>query len=211
MADIQLKDILSGLTEDTTPATGSDFLMTLDTSADALKKVKPSNLLTAANMPTAIDAAKLGGGAVSNTEFGYLDGVTSAIQAQLDAKATIAQVKSETLIIAISDETTALTTGTNKVTFRMPFGMSLSAVRASVTTAPTGATCIIDINEGGSSILSTKLSIDASEKTSTTAASAAVISDANLADDSEITIDIDQVGSTAAGAGLKVYLIGARV
>jgi hypothetical protein len=112
--------------------------------------------------------------------------------------------------LACSDETTALTTGTAKVTFRMPFAMTLTAVRASVTTAPTDASLIVDINEAGSTILSTKLSIDATEKTSTTAASAAVISDAALADDAEITIDIDQIGSTIAGAGLKVWLIGTR-
>ena len=112
------------------------------------------------------------------------------------------------MLLAVSDETTALTTGTAKVTFRMPRAVTLSSVRASVTTAPTGSTLVVDINEGGASILSTKLSIDASEKTSTTAASAAVISDASLADDAEITIDIDQVGSTIAGAGLKVLLKG---
>lgn len=116
----------------------------------------------------------------------------------------------ECFIIACSDETTAITTGTAKATFRMPYAFTLTAVRASVTTAPTGSTIVIDINEGGSSILSTKLSIDASEKTSTTAASAAVISDASLASDAEITIDFDQVGSTIAGAGVKVYLIGAQ-
>ena len=112
--------------------------------------------------------------------------------------------------IACSDETTALTTGTAKVTFRMPHAMTLTAVRAAVTTAPTGSTIIVDINEGGSSVLGTKLSIDASEKTSTTAASAATITDSALADDAEITIDIDQVGSSVAGAGLKVWLIGTR-
>lgn len=116
----------------------------------------------------------------------------------------------ESIIIACSDETTAITTGVGKVTFRMPYAFTLTAVRASVTTAPTGSTIIIDINETGSTILSTKLSIDASEKTSTTAASAAVISDASLADDAEITIDFDQVGSTIAGAGVKVALIGSR-
>lgn len=116
----------------------------------------------------------------------------------------------ECLIIACSDETTDITTGTAKVTFRMPYAFTLSAVRASVTTAPTGSTIIIDINEAGSTILSTKLSIDASEKTSTTAASAAVISDSSLADDAEMTIDFDQVGSSVAGVGVKVYLIGAR-
>lgn len=113
--------------------------------------------------------------------------------------------------IAVSDETTALTVGTSKVTFRMPHGITLTAVRASLTTAPTGASLVVDINEGGVSILSTKLSIDATEKTSTTAATPAVISDTALADDAEITIDIDQVGTTVAGAGLKVYLIGTVV
>jgi hypothetical protein len=115
-----------------------------------------------------------------------------------------------TLIIACSNETTALTTGTAKATFRMPHAMTLTAVRASVTTAPTDAVLTVDINEGGTTILSTKLTIDATEKTSTTAATAAVISDSALADDAEITIDIDQVGSTIAGAGLKVAMIGTR-
>ena len=114
------------------------------------------------------------------------------------------------IMFAVSDEATALTTGTAKLTFRMPHAMTLTSVRASVGTAPTGSTLIVDINESGSSILSTKLSIDASEKTSTTAATPPVISDSALADDAEITIDIDQIGSTIAGAGLKVTLIGTR-
>ncbi len=59
-------------------------------------------------------------------------------------------------------------------------------------------------------ILSTKITIDASEKTSTTAATPPVISDTALADDAEITIDIDTVGSGTAGAGLKVTLIGTK-
>lgn len=112
--------------------------------------------------------------------------------------------------VACSDESTALTAGTAKVTFRLPYAMTLMAVRANVKVAPTGSTLVVDINESGTSVLSTKLSIDATEKTSTTAATAAVISDPNLADDAEITIDIDQIGATIAGAGLKVWLIGRR-
>ena len=128
--------------------------------------------------------------------------------ANLDAIDVGARV--EIIGVACSDETTALTTGTAKVTFRMPFAMTVTAVRSSVTTAPTGSTLIVDINEGGASILGTKLSIDASEKTSTTAASAATITDSSIADDAEMTIDIDQIGSTVAGAGLKVWIIGTR-
>ena len=117
----------------------------------------------------------------------------------------------EWLWVACSDETTALTTGAAKITFRMPFPATLLAVRASVTTAPVGANLVVDINEGGTSVISTKLSIDAAEKTSTTAATPAVISDSALADDAEMTIDIDQVGSSTAGAGLKVGFYVRRV
>jgi hypothetical protein len=114
------------------------------------------------------------------------------------------------IIIACSDETTAITVGAGKATFRMPYALTLTEVRASATTAPTGAAILIDINENGASILSTKLMIDATEKTSTTAATPYAFSDTALADDSEITIDFDQVGSTIAGAGIKVTLIGVR-
>jgi hypothetical protein len=38
------------------------------------------------NSSAAIDASKIHDGTISNTEFGYLNGVTSAIQTQLDAK-----------------------------------------------------------------------------------------------------------------------------
>lgn len=112
----------------------------------------------------------------------------------------------ESIIIAVGDETTAITTGAAKVTFRMPYAFTVTEVRASLNVASSSGTPTIDINEGGVSILSTKLTIDASEKTSTTAAAAAVISDATLADDAEITIDIDTAGTGATG--LKVYLIG---
>jgi hypothetical protein len=118
------------------------------------------------------------------------------------------QGQQEVIVVPISDETTNITTGNAKATFRMPFAMTLTSVRASLTTASTSGTPTFDINEGGTTILSTKITIDANEKTSTTAATAPVISDSALADDAEITIDIDVAGTGAKGA--KVYLIGRR-
>ena len=88
----------------------------------------------------------------------------------------------------------------------MPFALTLTDIRASLTTASTSGLPTFDINEGGTSILSTKITIDENEKTSETAATAAVISDTALADDAEMTIDIDVAGTGAAGA--KIYLIG---
>jgi len=112
--------------------------------------------------------------------------------------------------LAASDETTALTTGTAKVTFRMPHAMTLTSVRASLTTAQaSGSIFTVDINQSGSSVLGTKLTIDNTEKTSVTAATAATITTSALTDDAEITIDIDQIGNGSA-TGLKITLIGTR-
>lgn len=115
----------------------------------------------------------------------------------------------EYIQIPLSDETNSLTTGSAKYTFRMPFNMTLTEVRASATTAPSGSLIIVDINQSGTSILSTKLSIDENEKTSLTATTPAVISTSALVNDAEITLDIDQVGAPAAtGKGLKILLKG---
>lgn len=149
------------------------------------------------------------GGSGGDADDITYDPSTSGLSAT-DVQAAIDELaaKAQCIPVACSDETTALTSGTAKVTFRMPYAMTLTAVRASLTTAQgSGSIFTVDINENGSSILSTKLTIDNTEKTSTTAATAPVISDSSLADDAEITIDIDQVGDGTA-KGLKVYLIG---
>jgi hypothetical protein len=90
---------------------------------------------------------------------------------------------------------------------RMPFAGTIQEVRASVITAPTGAVITVDINKNGTSILSTKLTIDAGEKTSVTAATPVVISDTTFSNDDEFTIDIDGVGSTESGRGLIVTIV----
>lgn len=125
----------------------------------------------------------------------------------IDGFAARPQFPTEVIMVAATNEDDGISTGT-KTTFRMTFGFTLTSVRASLTTAQSsGNIFTVDINEDGSSILSTKLTIDNGEKTSTTAATQAVLSDTFLADDAEITIDVDQIGDGTA-AGLKVYLIG---
>lgn len=110
-------------------------------------------------------------------------------------------------MVAVSDETTAISTGTAKITFRATNALTLTEVRASLNVASTSGPVTVDINVNGSTILSTKLTIDQDEKTSVTAATPAVISSVDIADDDEITIDIDAAGTGAKG--LKVALIGA--
>ena len=116
-----------------------------------------------------------------------------------------------TLIVPLSDEGTDLTTGLAKVTLRMPLAFTLSEVRASLTTAATGAVLTVDINEAGTSILTNKLTIDGGEDTSVTAVIPYSFVDgatSDLADNAVITFDIDIIGSTVAGTGLKIYLTG---
>lgn len=120
------------------------------------------------------------------------------------------RTQAEILTIAVSDEVTALTAGAGKVTFRAPFAMTLTAIpRASLTTASSSGTVVVDVNEAGVSVLGAdKLSIDANERTSTTAATATTLADTTIADDAEITLDIDSAGTGAKG--LKVTLFFQR-
>lgn len=81
-----------------------------------------SGILSAAgasDLPTGIDAAKIGGGTVSNTEFGYLDGVTSAIQTQFAGKSSTSHTHTVTAPItgkAVVDHT-AQSIGTTSTTW----------------------------------------------------------------------------------------------
>lgn len=111
---------------------------------------------------------------------------------------------SEVIQIACSDLVTDLTTGTNKAYFRMPYAATLNDVRCSLLDAGTVSGITVDINENGTSVLSTLLTTDATEDTSTTATTAAVISDSALSDDAKITIDFDAVPT--AGKGVIVTL-----
>lgn len=110
--------------------------------------------------------------------------------------------------IAITDEATTITTGNAKMTFRWPFAFTLQSVRANLNTASSVGNPAIDVNQGGSSIFSTTLTIDASEKTSTTAATPAVLSTTAMTDDAEVTVDIDTSGTGAKG--LKLWFLGFR-
>jgi hypothetical protein len=148
----------------------------------------------------------------ATADYGQIYTKTDNLLYFQDGAGTEQKVTEEILCISCSDETTNLTTGNAKVTFHMPFAMTLTTVKATVTTAPVGSTIIVDIEEAGATILTTLLTIDASEKTSSSAATAAVIGGAGpaLADDALMIINIDQIGSSTAGTGLKVWLYGYR-
>lgn len=108
---------------------------------------------------------------------------------------------------ACSDEVTALTTG-EKVAFYAPFAFNLTSVECCVTTAPTGSALTVDVESpAGTSLLTAVASISASAFTATGSVSGGTQS---IAKGARVSIDIDQIGATIAGTGLKVTLIGTR-
>lgn len=117
----------------------------------------------------------------------------------------------ETWAVAMSDETTSISSGAAKTTLRFPYGFEMIETPiASVTSASTSGVVTVDINDDGTSIFSgNKLTIDANEKDSTSAAAVATISvPTRIALGSIMTFDIDTAGTNAKG--LKVYMLGRR-
>lgn len=108
--------------------------------------------------------------------------------------------------MALSDETTALTTGVSKITFRAPFAMTLTQIpRASLKTASSSGAVVTDIKVNGTSILgATKLTIDQGLKTSV-GSTATTLATTAILDDAEITMDITSAGTNAVGLKVVLY------
>ena len=85
---VQEGDVTESLTVSVIDFLDADFDVTISPAGEA-------NVALA----TGIDAAKIGGGAVSTTGFDYLNGVTSNIQTQLDEKMTHPQVISRLWLV----------------------------------------------------------------------------------------------------------------
>lgn len=159
----------------------------------------------------------------TSTELNYVDGVTSAIQTQLDAKAetltdlgitdgTNGQVLttdgSGTFTFATASGggfeksyryTGTLSTNTGTLRLYLHKAATLSEIDLFVNTAPSGSAINLDINKNGTSVATPSISADS---TSNTGISASV----SFAEGDYITVDIDQVGSSTAGSDLYAVL-----
>lgn len=82
---------------------------------------------------------------------------------------------------------------------------TIVSIRASVNTAPTGASIIVDVNKNGTTVHTTQ-SNRATIAVSTFTDLADSIQVASLTTGDYLTVDIDQVGSTIAGADLTVTI-----
>lgn len=110
-------------------------------------------------------------------------------------------------IIEVSDEITSIVTGTNKKKFRFPYEFEVTDIKASLNVASDGIDnlVIVDINETGASILSTKLTFDPSEKTTKTAGAIAAFGSVELSGGRARSIDGITVNGIQIMSGAEVF------
>jgi hypothetical protein len=113
------------------------------------------------------------------------------------------------IMTAASDEVTAIVAGAGLMQFRMPYAMTGSEIRASLGSACATGTFTLDVLVGAATVFSTLLTVDATEKTSVSAAIPAVLSVTAWPDDSAVSISVTNQGDGTA-TGLKVTMIGTR-
>ncbi len=90
----------------------------------------------------------------------------------------------------------------------LPAHRTLTIIKAFATlkTAPVGASLLVDINKNGTSIWTSTPANRLTVLSSATSGSQSSFDTTTLADEDGLTLDVDQVGSTTAGADLSVYL-----
>ena len=134
------------------------------------------------------------------------DQVANAITAKLftDLEAAVGGATGSGIGVVTFNQPGVLSTGTGTQPFPFPFAATILGAVASVTTAPTGAAIIVDVNLNGVSIYTTQANrptIAAGNQTVTTMPVPDVTAVAQFA---TVTVDIDQIGSTIAGSDLTV-------
>lgn len=109
--------------------------------------------------------------------------------------------------LALYDETTQIATGTTTITMLAPFSGTVTGVTISLSTS--GSTLsTVNLKNNGTTIFSTKPTIDANEFSSQTAATPPVITGSTLNVYDTLVFSIDTAGTGAKG--LKCWLTGYR-
>jgi hypothetical protein len=158
---------------------------------------------TASNLGagTGVYAGKTGVDLQFNSLTGA-NGITVSSNANL---LTISNVETNTTTIAMSDTTTSLSSGTEKQYWRAPYAFTIKAVKLTVGTVSSSGIVRVNVKEAGTTIFSTRISIDASEETSETAATAYALSDTSIASNAKLTFDIDDAGTGAKNLQITLY------
>ena len=116
-----------------------------------------------------------------------------------DGAQILEEAREEVITVELVGSGTLPASQTDAAYFRMPWAATLTAVKANRNGTNTNGAVTIDVNEGGTSVLSTEITIDQNEGSSLTAATPAVISDSALANDALLTFDVDSANTSDEG------------
>ncbi len=147
------------------------------------------------------------GGGFLGTTVTIPDGGQSLIISDgIDVNLVSSDVQAEEIIFeyALSDEVTAITSG-DKLSTRVPYDLSITDIRISLSQASSSGSVQVDVQQSGSSIFSTVASVDQGEKTSATSSIPHVLSDTTLTNDSELVFSVIAPGTGATGLKIKLY------
>lgn len=116
----------------------------------------------------------------------------------------------EAYMFACSDESTAIAAPGEVIRIRMPYEFVPTSARIYLNGGTTTGTFEVSATVNGNPLFSTNLTIDATERTSKTAAVPAVLALSNIADDAEIIVEVKNAADGTA-FGLKMIIYGYRV
>ena len=113
------------------------------------------------------------------------------------------------IIAVCGNELDDLIAGNGKLTMTIYRPCIIKAAYADVTTAATGSAIEVDVKKNGSTIFTTKPTIDANEVSSITGTTSTVLdaTKVNLTTGDVLRFDLTQVGAITAGKGLKITLL----
>lgn len=179
-----------------------DNLINFVNAEEALLNTAQSNITTLQGDLTTLD----GRVDTAETDITTVEGQIAALEADVTATAL-----TRVIVLKVLADTTVLTTGDGKTKVTIPVefnGMDLVSVGAHVYTASTAGTPTIQIYNAtqAADMLSTRVTIDANEKDSSSAATPAVIDAANddVATGDELRIDVDVAGTNTTGLEVRM-------
>lgn len=194
---------------------GNEDLHHHDTNPNYIRFVNgdpsaPSELnLSTYNLPfSSGEVTAIGNGLTQHQLYRLPDGTLKTINDD-GATPDYSTRNKQCLSFALSDENTPLATG-QRLSIRCPYAFEVTDIKASVNGAPVGADVEIEVSVDGTSLLdvTTPLIIPDGSLTSSASATTLLYNFNLIEDDSLILFNINQIGSTTAGSGLKVYIIG---
>ncbi|ANS03419.1 triple helix repeat-containing collagen [uncultured Mediterranean phage uvDeep-CGR2-KM19-C269] len=115
----------------------------------------------------------------------------------------------ESLVIPLSDETSDLTTADGVYSFYLPYALTIDKMYLSLNSTCAGADVEVDCQRNGTTIFDTDRLVVA-QGTNISTLQPDFANPTVFAIGSKMSFNIEQIGSTTAGAGLKVMIHGHR-